>query len=291
LITTNIIGGLGNQMFQYAAGRALSLRLRQQLRLDTSDYHDYGLHQGFELHRIFSQIKKIAPIERIPFPASRLVSLFRRIARHRLLNRLFSRTMLVEPHFSYWSGVTGASNDGYMIGYWQSERYFNEFSAQIRRDFAFPSISDDVNLNLAQRIGHTNAVSLHVRRGDYASDPKNTSIYNICAPEYYEAAIRHVAERVKDPEFFIFSDDIEWAKKNLVIPFTHTYVSHNSGAASYNDLRLMSMCKHNIIANSSFSWWGAWLNVNPDRIVVAPAKWFVNGTDTRDLLPGDWVKL
>ena len=135
------------------------------------------------------------------------------------------------------------------------------------------------------------AVSLHVRRGDYVSDPKTKAILGVCSLDYYRAAIAHIAERIESPAFFVFSDDIAWAKANLEIPFPCEYVDHNQGQQSYNDMHLMSLCKHHIIANSSFSWWGAWLNPRKDKIVIAPENWFANNEDAKDLIPPESVKL
>ena len=136
-----------------------------------------------------------------------------------------------------------------------------------------------------------NAVSLHVRRGDYLSNPKSKAAHGTCSPEYYRAAIRHMAEVTKQPCFFVFSDDMDWVRQHLQIDYECQYIEHNSGTESYNDMRLMSLCRHHIIANSSFSWWGAWLNQRTDKIVIAPQQWFMNDNVTQDLYPQGWVKL
>jgi hypothetical protein len=147
------------------------------------------------------------------------------------------------------------------------------------------------NADIAEQIGRVNAVSLHVRRGDYVKNPKTTATHGLCSLDYYHTAIRYIYETVEQPYFFIFSDDMAWVKEHLKIDAPCQYVDHNQGKESFNDMHLMSLCKHHIIANSSFSWWGAWLNSSPEKIVIAPNKWFANQNNIKDLLPNDWVTL
>lgn len=137
-----------------------------------------------------------------------------------------------------------------------------------------------------------NAVSVHMRRGDFVSNPKSNAVHGVCPPEYYRAAIRTMAGQVEKPCFYIFSDDIAWAKDQLKLDFPCQSVEHNTGAESYNDMRLMSRCRHHIIANSSFSWWGAWLSDYPSKIVIAPRQWFLNAPhDVSDLIPHGWIRM
>lgn len=199
--------------------------------------------------------------------------------------------LVVEPHFHYWSGIREVSHNAYLAGHWQSEKYFSDASETIRSDFTFRHPLTKQNAELAGRIGQTMAVSLHVRRGDYVSDTKANAAHGLCSLEYYRAAVLLMAEHVECPEFFVFSDDIAWVKANLKIDFPSRYLDHNQGAESYNDMRLMSLCRHHIIANSSFSWWGAWLNPNPDKLVIAPKKWFAYDSNVADLFPAGWVSL
>jgi hypothetical protein len=147
------------------------------------------------------------------------------------------------------------------------------------------------NLELAEEINTVNAVSLHVRRGDYVSNPRTMATNGVCPLSYYDSAIRYICARVDAPHFFVFSDDMDWVRENLNIDHPCRYVDHNCSTESFNDMRLMSMCRHHIIANSSFSWWGAWLNPREDKIVIAPKKWFANSNDTKDLLPFGWATL
>jgi hypothetical protein len=202
-----------------------------------------------------------------------------------------SKKFVFEPHFEYWQAINEVPNDCYLMGYWQSEKYFSAISEQIREDFSFRLAINNQNTQLAFKISQHNAVSLHIRRGDYANNPTVTATHGLCPISYYHNAIEYIAHRVKQPYFFIFSDDIVWAKENLKMDLHSTYIDHNQGAESYNDMRLMSLCRHHIIANSSFSWWGAWLNPNIDKIAIAPKQWFVKDVNTQDLIPKDWVRL
>ena len=292
MVVTHLIGGLGNQMFQFAAARAVSIKYKTSLKLDISSFANYDLHQGFELKRIFNCTTGIASKADLRgvlgWQSSTLA--------HRILLRpsmaaFRSKKFVVEPHIDYWCGINELIDDCYIYGYWQSEKYFIDIATQIREDFTFKQPMANHNAKLAEQINQVNSVSLHVRRGDYANNPKTTAIHGLISLEYYQAAVKHVVEQVQQPHFFIFSVDIAWVRENLKIDFPHQYIDHNTGAESYNDMRLMSLCKHHIIANSSFSWWGAWLNRNPEKLVIAPKNWFTHSTDVKDLLPQNWVKL
>lgn len=292
MIISHVIGGLGNQMFQYAAGRALALRTGQPLLLDVSGFSENSLHQGFELLNVFDCHAKIASEPEVrSILGWQYPSAIRRIAARPVLAAFRRKGFVVEPHFHYWPGIKEVPRDCYLAGYWQSEKYFPDVAPLIRKDFSFKSPLAGNNLTLAEYIANVNSVSLHVRRGDYVSNLKTNVNHGVCSLDYYRSAIRHVAERVEHPEFFIFSDDIGWVKDNLKMDFPCQYVDHNHGEKSYNDMHLMSLCRHQIIANSSFSWWGAWLNSNPDKTVIAPRNWFANQNNTADLLPQGWVRL
>lgn len=292
MIISNIIGGLGNQMFQYATARALSLDLGVELVLDTSSFSGYSLHQGFELKRLFNISADIANHQHIKTILGwQSHVLARRIFFRSFMKGLRKKSLIVEPTFNYWEGIKRVKGDCYLMGYWQSESYFLEIESKLRQDFAFKLPFSARNEAVAHNIKAINSVSLHVRRGDYISNSKNASIYSVLSLDYYANAIAHVVKQIENPYFFIFSDDIDWCKNNLKLDFPHQYISHNKGADSYNDMRLMSLCSHHIIANSSFSWWGAWLNPSTDKIVVAPKRWFANNTNVKDLLPENWLKL
>jgi len=292
MVISQIVGGLGNQMFQYAAGFTVAMQANDRLLLDVSAYNQYKLHQGFELERVFclnsdfaetSDIQQLLGWQSSPF--------IRRILVKARLNNLFPNRYIGEPHLHYWSGIRKLQTNCYLAGYWQSEKYFGSTEGRIRKAFSFCRPLEGENKDVAEHIFNVNAVSLHVRRGDYATNPKTNMMHGLCSIEYYQEAIKYLVERIDAPVFFIFSDDINWVKDNLKLNFPATYVQHNQGRNSYIDMQLMSLCQHNIIANSSFSWWGAWLNSNGRKIVIAPKHWFAQNISTDGLIPSSWVKL
>ena len=175
-------------------------------------------------------------------------------------------------------------------GYWQSERYFGSYEKQIRSDFRFIESLDKKNKNILNVINKSNSVSIHARRGDYELNKKIKEYHGLLSVAYYKKAIEIINKIIINPTYFVFSDDPEWVKNSLKIN-NATYIDWNKGLRSHIDMQLMSNCKHNIIANSSFSWWGAWLNNNPNKIVVAPKKWFKNSKaqkGSEDLIPKTW---
>jgi hypothetical protein len=292
MVIINLIGGLGNQMFQYAAGRAVALAHDTLLKFDITDFTSHRLHQGFELERIFTCSVEIAKeTDMRCILGLQSSSSIRKLISRPNMSIFRGRGFVIEPHFQYWQGIKNVPIDCYLTGYWQSEKYFLDVAGQIRKDFTCKLPMTNQNIELVKKIKQVSAVSLHVRRGDYANNLKTMATHGLCSLDYYRTAIQHVSDRVKQPYFFIFSDDIPWVKENLKNDFPHQYVNHNNGTESYNDMRLMSLCQHHIIANSSFSWWGAWLNPSVSKIVVAPKLWFANQTDVQDLLPQSWVRL
>lgn len=290
MIISELAGGLGNQMFQYAAGRALSVRLNVPLRLDISGFDSYQLHNGFELSRIFNIDSEIIGEEELNQVLG-IHSRWRRFLKKSYLSFIRTKQLICEPHFHYWSELNHLSGDCYLTGYWQSEKYFLDAVDLIRKEFTFKEPLDYRNEEIATKVSQENSISLHVRRGDYVSSALNLSIYESCSPDYYARSIDYITRRVPAPKFYIFSDDLSWVMENLKIDFPHVYIDINCGKNSFKDMRLMSLCQHHIIANSSFSWWGAWLNSRVDKIVIAPKRWFKSSLDTRDLLPEDWIRL
>jgi len=291
MVIAQLLGGLGNQMFQYAAARSLALRNGGCLSLDADAFLTYHLH-NFELTRVFgcqsnsatdSDFKKVLGWRSLPY--------VRKMLSYTQFASLRGEAYVVEPHFQYWQGIASVPDDCYLVGYWQSEKYFKEYESAIRKDFEFKEPLDDINAELANHIRHCSSVSLHIRRGDYVANATTNHVHGTCSLDYYQRAIAMISEKEPSPEFFVFSDDIAWVKEHLHLEFPVTYIAHNSGEDSYRDMQLMSLCQHNIIANSSFSWWGAWLNEHEDKIVIAPKQWFAIDRETEDLIPEQWVRL
>lgn len=278
-------------MFQYAMGFSLSLYHKVPLLLDISACGRW--HNGFDLERAFSFPVHLARQEDVRDVLGwQSAAPFRYLIAKSVLKFLRHRRFVLEPHFHYWPGIHNVTLPCYLKGYWQSSRYFKDVEQAMRDRFAFRSFLSDRNREIAQEIGTVNSVSLHVRRGDYADNFMNFFKIGLCPLSYYETAIQYVAGRVENPIFFIFSDDIDWVRENLKIKGDVCFIDHNRGIESYNDLHLMCLCKHHIIANSSFSWWGAWLNPNKEKIVIAPQRWFASYfINTKDVIPDGWIRL
>lgn len=281
-------------MFQYAAARNISLTRGLPLSFDITGFTPNDLHEGFKLNKVFNCEAHLASKEDVRSVLGWRASPFvRRILARPELISLRGNALVVEPHFHYWSGLISTQESSYLQGYWQSEKYFANVSEIIRNDFNFVCSLSAINSSFVEKIvSEGTAVSIHVRRGDYVFNLRANAMHGLCPLSYYQSAVRYIAERVDEPIFYIFSDDINWARANLQIQYPCHYIDHNHGAESYNDMRLMSLCSHHIIANSSFSWWGAWLNPFHEKIVVAPARWFSSDEFfLDDLYPKGWVKL
>lgn len=269
-----VSGGLGNQMFIYALYYSLK-REGSKVQLDTSLYNYAKMHNGYELSNLFETD--------IPYMTSNI--LYLSWLRFLIKTGLF----LEKDKFKYDDNV-GSSDALYLWGYWQCDKYFGKYREELLKIFKFKNISSP-NLDIVHRMLNENSVSLHIRRGDYM----NLSMYQgICTEEYYTKAVEFIKQNVTSPHFYIFSNDIVWSKtfaESLNIDYT--IVDHNTGTNSYQDMYLMSQCKHNIIANSSFSWWGAYLNVNRNKLVVAPKGW--DNTDSESYnkvrVPQSYIRL
>jgi len=292
VIIGKVLGGLGNQMFQYAAVRALALRRQVPLRLDATRFFGYTLHQGFELNAIFDcSVPLATPQDMTDVLGWQATPIAQRVLGRLSMARFRSSRWLTEPHFTYWEELKSAPNTCYIDGYWQSNKYFDDVEDIIRKDFCFRQPMSSKNSLLAAKIGDADSVSLHVRRGDYVTNKDASRIHTLCSIDYYDMSIREMANRIGRPHFFVFSDDVAWAKENISMAYPCDWIDHNIGSESYNDMRLMSLCKHHIVANSTFSWWGAWLNPSLEKVVMAPHPWFANELSARDLIPNTWLRL
>lgn len=277
-------------MFQYAVGRALAVKHGVALKLDTSAFAQYQLHSYALQHfRIAGTV--LTEFER----ADLALSTRRRGSLGRILDRLLrikSLPVIKEVSFSYDPAILDAPAACYLEGYWQSPKYFSHIEALIQQEFTVREPLREHNLETSRWISDGLAVSLHVRRGDYASNVKTNKYHGTCGAEYYNAAESYLHERIGPMRLFIFSDDPDWAEANLSFRSPVTVLRHNGPARDYEDLRLMTLCRHHIIANSTFSWWGAWLCRNPGKIVIAPKYWFRKANhDTSDLIPKSWIRL
>ena len=288
MIITAILGGLGNQMFQYAAAKALAVSRTQPLLLDLAAFDGYKLHNGFELDRVFKIDSAAAKTtDLLPVLGWRTSALVRKILKRRPFAPLRGAHLAIEPAPNYWPGLQTIQSPLYMMGYWQSERYFLKQESAIRADFRFRQKLGGRNAELAAEMADRPSVSVHLRRGDYLSD----QIMDVCSLDYYRAAAKHLEEHLGRPDYCVFSDDADWVRRHVDFVAGATFIDHNKGLDSYQDMQLMSCCKHHVIANSSFSWWGAWLNPSTEKIVVAPRTWFRDGRDDSDHVPPQWTRL
>lgn len=264
-------GGLGNQMFQYAFYRSM-----QEHGINVkANIMDFRIcTREFELLEIFPEVQ-------VEFDRDNKFDSYK--------NALSYHELYCENRDGIYDCSVFNRMDTSFIGYWQTEKYFYEIADKIRKEFTF-NINDSYLIKIAKEISEmSDSVSLHVRRGDYLQDPGKYG--GICTTDYYMKAIEYIKSKVNSPCFFIFSDDLKWVRDNLFVE-NAVYMDKSMFKTYRNwyDMYLMTCCKHNVIANSSFSWWGAWLNSNEKKIVVAPKKW-LNGEETFDIWPSGWIKI
>lgn len=292
MIIVRLKGGLGNQMFQYAAARRLSHVSRVPLKLDLGwfDAPEAGTtSRQYALHPLNIREDILASEESDGF-----LSCFGRLAS--LAGRFtpFGPVYLREKHYHFDPALLAPRKKAYLDGYWQSEKYFSDIREIICSEFAVRQEPEGLNRTLADRLGDPGfcSVALHVRRGDYIDSPSAAKVHGSCSPRYYSDAVKLVSERCLRPHFFIFSDDPDWVRGNFSLEHPCTVVGHNGPDQAHEDLRLMTLCRHHVIANSSFSWWGAWLCRNDEKLVVAPTRWFADAPhDERDVVPESWLRV
>lgn len=299
MIIVRLIGGLGNQMFQYAAARRLAEHNSTILKLDVTGFEKYKLHR-YSLHcfYIWEHFATQYEIDSILKQNSNVL-LKQLIGIGEIFgikngNTIFRKNggSYKEPHFHFDQKLLSAPNNIYLDGYWQSEKYFYDIKEILQTEFKIKYSQSVLSKEIAAKILNTESISLHIRREDYVNNSSTLKKHGTCSPEYYKLAIDYCTQRLTSPHFFIFSDEPQWVKENFKFDFPITIIDHNDATRNYDDLRLMSLCKHNILANSSFSWWAAWLNTNQSKIVIAPGKWFASGDeDDKDLIPETWIRI
>lgn len=278
-------------MFQYAAGRRVAYVNNTSLKLDITGYENQvGITPRKYVLNIFNIQKNFASESEIN-KLKKNSSLLQKVLKK--LNPAFAnKSYFREKGHNFDPDILKIDDNFYLEGYWSSEKYFKDIEGIIRKEFTFKDNPSIANQKIINSIKSCNSVSIHIRRGDYVFDERTNKYHGFCDLDYYLRAVTLIAKRVENPHFFVFSDDTDWAKQNLRLKFPCIYVNHNTGKKDYEDMRLMSKCKHNIIANSSFSWWGAWLNQNPNKIVITPKRWFRDKSiNTKDLIPQSWVKI
>lgn len=286
MVIVKLTGGLGNQLFQYSAARRISYLYNLPLKLDISEFVQYKLHNYSLMH--LNIIEEIATQDEIAkFKPQNVLSKlsFKLVGK---FNHIYAR----ERHFHFDPNILKIDRAAYLEGYWQSEKYFLDIEAVVRKELLIKTLPDYENKIMMNKIIDSDAVSLHIRRADYIANSATNAFHGTCSLDYYYRAVEKVVEKIKYPYFYIFSDDPSWALVNLKLKYPATFITHNGPDKNYEDLRLMSLCRHSIIANSTFSWWGAWLCTNQDKVVIAPQNWFNDQTiNTTDLIPPNWIRI
>lgn len=289
-VSVRLVGGLGNQMFQYAAARAVALRNQAPLALDLS-WFGTDPDRQFALGPFNIEATVGAQTSVRPGGAGLFARLGRRFARH--LGRTRGGTpVFTEASFRYDPAIEDVAPPVALDGYFQSARYFDAVAGQIARDFTLREGASGVTADMLERIRASEAICVHIRRGDYVTNSAANAYHGTCSLAYYRDGLAQVSHGLDSPHCFVFSDDPVWVKENFHADLSVTVVDIHSTTQAHEDLRLMSACRRFVIANSSLSWWAAWLGAAQDKHVVAPKRWFSGSdNDISDLVPNDWLRV
>ena len=286
MVIVKIIGGLGNQMFQYAYAKALEQK-GHEVKIDISAFETYKLHGGYQLDKYNIDLDSSIKDENDKF--------YKNTFFYKVLRRFgmdFSRR-IKEKSLLFDNRFFKIDDNSYLDGYFQCEKYFKDIREIILKQFTINQDISNYTKEIKNKIQNfQNSCSLHIRRGDFVNST-NINIHGACDIEYYKKAMKYLEEKVVNINYFIFSDDIEWVKENLAIQ-NAIYIDSKEKRIPHEDIYLMSLCKNNIIANSSFSWWGAWLNQNENKMVIAPKRWFADDkleSQSKDIVCESWVKI
>ena len=297
MIVTDIYSGLGNQMFQYAYGRALQEKYKDKLVLNyyplirNKTIRSYSLNH-FKLNDsvIIPDLKTMSRLDFISKIKRRVLVLNNTDKLHgeKTFYRLAAQGMFANHDvYNYSPNEKCNQKDKYVIGFWQSEKYFRNISEEIKKEFEIITPPSEENKKLLEEIQKENAVCVHIRRGDYLTTPG----LDICNEKYYKDGMKYIADRVVDPVFYIFSyssKDIKWIKENYKFDYQVKYVDLNN--PDYEELRLMIACRHFVISNSTFSWWAQYLSKSDNKIVIAPSKWNAEGKQQdKDIYMDNWT--
>jgi hypothetical protein len=286
MIVTRLCGGLGNQLFQYAAGKRLSVIHNTELVVDASWYTSVPSGNTYRDYQLYHY-----PI------TARLANEKERRWCKLHSNLFFGRTgiswggwrTVKESDFNYQPALISQGDNLYLSGYWQSPLYFCGIEDQIRSELTLGDSFAGSAQDLARKIKSVNAVSVHIRRGDYVTSKSAAAFHGVCSANYYALAIEYMLSNFMDVVFFVFSDDINWVSSNMTFPPSTVFVTSDPERNDALDLKLMSTCRSHIIANSTFSWWAAWLNPSKTKVVIAPSVWFKNRPQPLSILPTDWI--
>lgn len=288
MVIVKLQGGLGNQMFQYSYAKKL-IENGYDVKLDNTEVILHNTHGGYQLDKYNIDIEVSSNEENKKYYKNSFFS--------KLLKRISFKNSNItkEKSLFFNEDLLRVNKDDYIDGYFQSENYFKEIRNIICEGFTVnKSYYEKFDKNMINMINSSkNSCSIHIRRGDYVTNRKANCYHGICSLKYYMQAVKLINSKFRNVSYYIFSDDIEWVRENIKIEDA-IYIENNKDKIPHEDMYLMSLCKHNIIANSSFSWWGAWLNNNLEKTVIAPAIWFKNKNmqkQSKDLIPNNWIKI
>jgi len=295
MIIVKLTGGLGNQMFQYAAAKRLAHYHNTELKLDISFLgggREVCTPRDFQLNQLaitasIASNHEIARIKKKNFFRSK-ASWFSNF----MGMTGYDGGIFRERFFYFDPEVLALPDNTYLAGYWQSEKYFHDIKEIVRREFALNYPLTGKNKEITDHIKETNSVSVHIRRGDFVRNADVNKVHGVCSVDYYRRSVKKMTDILGNINLFVFSDEPSWVTEHMDFSVPVTVVDHNSSDMASQDLCLMTYCKHHIIANSSFSWWGAWLAYSADQQVIAPERWFNDPSiDTCDLIPADWHQM
>lgn len=295
-VTVSLYGGLGNQLFQYATARSLAIRLQAELALDLAwfnivnkmpdvtprkfalaPFNIQGIlqNEGAALFMTGNRIQRLA---------KKILQLIRPSITN--INLIQEGKLTFDPHIFSLHGSL------WLKGHWGSFKYYQNIRPLLQHEIATPGQLNPKSAELISAISESDAIAIHIRRGDYVTNKRAAKRHCLCDMEYYRAGLQIAAQGLKNPHCYIFSDDTEWVRDNFKIAVPMTIVDINGPDDAHQDLWLMAACKRFIIANSSFSWWAAWLSKAKDKLVVCPKKWAVRANhDTQNLIPADWIQI
>jgi hypothetical protein len=299
MILVRLMGGLGNQMFQYAFGKHLALKNNTELKIDVSLLKDRSIPHEIATHRDYCL--DIFNLEDYSFATEREVwhfngnssaGIFERIAR-KIYVLIYSPRLVVQDKNYFSHDYLNLPDNTCIVGRWQSELFFYPCKDQIRKEFTFIENFNSKIIALSEEIKNCNSICIHFRRGDLITSPLYSKTLGCLNLDYYHRALSLLKEKIKNPFLYIFSDDIEWCKNNIMFDLPFKFVGNEyAGIKAGGHLYLMSCCKHFIISNSTFAWWGAWLSESNNKIVIAPKNWYKDITLKNDvLIPENWIKL
>lgn len=290
MIYVKISGGLGNQMFQFATAFAKAKSCDTKISIDLTEINikdgkvDFT-YRDFELESIFNISNYFVTKNKSNFIVGNSI-------KDKIIRKFVNSSFLIEKDLRYDKKIIDLSKNSYLEGYFQSELYFKEFEKEIRNQFTFKAKKNKNTLKIVKDINNSKSIAIHIRRGDYISNKSINNIHGTCSLDYYLEALKHFD--LNNFQIYFFSDDIEWVKSNFLFLDQKkcNFIDWNSDKESWQDMYIMSKCENFIIANSSFSWWGAWLSTNKNKKIIAPKKWFndhLKNEQTKDLIPASWV--